>query len=109
MNTLNMTVAFSLWLQRLADRPLKARVITRITNARLGNFGDCKSVGHGVFEMRIHAGQGWRIYYAQEGKTIYLLLDAGSKATQARDVARAIELWQSIKKERENDKRFKQH
>jgi len=103
MNTLNMTAAFSLWLESLTDRQLKARVITRIANARLGNFGDCKSVGQGVFEMRIHAGKGWRIYYAQEGKNVYLLLDAGSKATQQRDIETAIELWMLIKKRNDDE------
>jgi len=99
MYTLNMTAVFSHWLENLTDQQLKAKVITRINQARLGNFGDCKSVGQGVFEMRIHVGKGWRIYYAQEGRHVYLLLDAGSKATQSRDIATATRLWQRIKKE----------
>jgi len=53
----------------------------------------------GVLQMRIHAGQGWRLYYAQEGHNIYLLLDGGTKATQPRDIQRAIALWQRIKQE----------
>jgi len=50
MYTLNMTVEFSRWLAQVPDRQIKAKVITRINQARLGNFGDCKSVGQGVFD-----------------------------------------------------------
>jgi putative addiction module killer protein len=57
-----------------------------------GNFGDVKSVGEGVSEMRLHFGPGYRLYYFQHDKQVYWLLLGGDKSTQASDVdlAKAI-------------------
>lgn len=57
--------------------------------AEEGNFGDCAPVGEGVSEMRVHFGPGYRLYFAQEGKTVYLLLVGGDKKTQTKDIQRA--------------------
>ena len=55
----------------------------------LGNFGDARSVGDGVFEMRIHYGPGYRIYFIREGTTVVVLLCGGDKDSQSRDIRRA--------------------
>jgi putative addiction module killer protein len=51
--------------------------VVRIKSAEKGNFGDCKPVGEGVFEMRIHCRSGYRIYFMQHGLTVYVLLVGG--------------------------------
>jgi len=99
MNTLRMTTDFEQWLAQVPDARLAAMVMRRIAQARLGNFGDCASVGDGVFEMRIHYQAGWRLYYAQDGRCVYLLLHAGNKASQRRDIHRAHAMWQNIKRQ----------
>jgi hypothetical protein len=60
---------------------------------RLGNFGDCKSVGGGVEELRIDFGTGYRVYYGREGSLVVILLCRGSKGTQARDILRSQRYW----------------
>lgn len=99
INTLRKTDLFSEWLAKLRDMRGKARILARITSARAGHFGDCRSVGEGVFEMRIDVGPGYRVYYAQEGQQIYLLLLGGDKSTQKKDITKAKTLWQTIKEE----------
>jgi len=47
--------------------------------------------------MGIHTGPGYRVYYAQEGDTVYILLIGGDKSTQDKDIKKAHELWKEIK------------
>ncbi|WP_299396201.1 type II toxin-antitoxin system RelE/ParE family toxin [uncultured Desulfovibrio sp.] len=98
MNILLQSDVFSCWLARLKDMRAKFAIIARLRRAEMGNFGDCKPVGEGVSEMRIHTGQGYRVYYTQEGTCIYILLVGGDKSTQQKDIAAAI----SMAKERRN-------
>ncbi len=56
MNTVVRTGVFDLWLSGLRDARGKARIIKRIRSVERGHFGDCKPVGDGVSEMRIHHG-----------------------------------------------------
>lgn len=65
--------------------------------AENGNFGDCEPVGDGVSEMRIDYGPGYRAYFAQEGRVLYLLLCGGNKSTQKADIKRAKALWKECK------------
>lgn len=89
----NNRAPYSEWLNGL-DRPTKARVLTRIDRVRRGNFGDAKSVGNGVFELRLDFGPGYRVYFGREGDTVIILLCGGDKDSQPKDVERAKELWQ---------------
>ena len=98
MNTIRKTDQFAAWFNALADPKAKFRITTRIRSATDGNFGDCRSVGEGVFEMRIHYGPGYRVYYARDGATVYLLLIGGDKNSQPRDIAAAHDLWKRFKK-----------
>ena len=98
MNTLARTEAFDKWLRALKDSKARARIAQRIESAQAGNFGDCEPVGEGVSEMRIHVGAGYRVYYTRIGNTIYLLLAGGAKSTQKRDIRRALEMAQSLRK-----------
>lgn len=97
VNTLIRTADFDAWLKKLRDAKGVARILERLRSAQLGNFGDCKPVGHGVSEMRVHVGAGYRVYYTRRGNTVYVLLTGGDKATQKRDVKYAIEMAGKLK------------
>ena len=84
---------FARWLDGLRDRQAQARVAARLIRLNNGNFGDCKPVGEGVWELRVDWGPGYRVYYAIEGKRVILLCDGGDKPSQSTDIARAIERW----------------
>ena len=92
---------FSNWLMTL-DRAVKARVLTRIDRVRRGNFGDTKSVGDGVFELRLDFGPGYRVYFGREGAAVVTLLCGGDKDSQPKDVRRAKELWAQYGQRLEN-------
>ena len=64
--------------------------------ASLGNLGDVKPVGEGVFEMREHFGPGWRMYYVQRGTVLIVMIGGGDKSTQVADIARAVKLAAAI-------------
>lgn len=90
MNKLEKSAPFDDWLRSLKDRTGKLRILARLTSAEQGNFGDCAPVGGDVFEMRVHYGPGYRVYYTRRGTTVYLLLIGGDKSTQKRDIKKAI-------------------
>jgi len=69
---------YTAWETGLRDRKARAKIRARIGRLRLGNFGDSKRVGE-VFELRIHVGPGYRVYYGREGNTIVILLCGGDK------------------------------
>ena len=92
MFSIKRTDGFSLWLDGLKDRLTKQRLNARLHKALLGNLGDVKPVGNGVFEMREHFGPGWRMYYVQRGAVLIVMLGGGDKSTQAADIAKAIDL-----------------
>lgn len=77
----------------------RARIIHRIRSAEHGNFGDCDSVGEGVFELRVHFGPGYRAYFTRRAEVVYLLLLGGDKSSQKRDIKRAIEMAHALDKE----------
>ena len=84
---------FSEWLTSLRDARAVGVVRARLNRIRLGNFGDCKSVGGGVEELRIDFGPGYRVYYGREGSLVVVLLCGGSKKSQARDIVTAQRQW----------------
>ena len=84
---------FREWLQTLDVGP-RARIQARVLRFSTGNLGDHKSVGAGVFELRINMGPGLRVYYGEYRKQLVIVLGGGDKATQTRDINRAKRLWQ---------------
>jgi putative addiction module killer protein len=86
------TEAFADWLRRLRDDKARFRILVRIRRLSLGNFGDVKTIGEGVSELRIDHGPGYRVYLRQQGELLVLLLAGGSKKTQATDIAKAKKL-----------------
>ncbi|HME73778.1 MAG TPA: type II toxin-antitoxin system RelE/ParE family toxin [Myxococcota bacterium] len=90
------TEPFTEWELGLKDRMGRARVRARIGRLRLGNFGDSKRVGE-VFEVRIHLGPGYRIYYGREGSELVILRCGGDKGSQSRDIERAEAYWRDYR------------
>jgi putative addiction module killer protein len=84
---------FREWLHNLRDVQVRAGIRVRLNRVRLGNFGDSKSVGGGVFELRIPRGPGYRVYLARTETTVVLLLCGGDKSTQTRDIDTAKGYW----------------
>jgi putative addiction module killer protein len=89
---LEKTEIFANWFERLSDTVGRARISKRLVRAAEGQFGDCKSVGDGVFEMRMFFGPGYRVYYMLKGDVVVVLLAGGNKDSQFRDIAKAKEL-----------------
>jgi putative addiction module killer protein len=93
---LRQTDTFAKWLRGLRDRKAQARIIARLDSAKLGNLSDCKAVGGGVREMRIHVGAGYRLYFVHRKAQILILLCGGSKSNQRSDIAKAKRLSAEI-------------
>ena len=89
---------FREWLDGLSDRKAQALIDVRIANVRRGTFGDCKPLGHGVFELKLSYGPGYRIYIAMDGGAVVLLLCGGSKKSQSRDIQRAYQYLEDYRK-----------
>lgn len=90
---------FAEWFDAL-DAVTADRVDRYLRRLEAGNFGAAKSLGEGVFELRLDFGPGYRVYYARNGKTIILLLGGGSKRRQDADIAAAVERWKRYKQTR---------
>ncbi|MGY6742657.1 MAG: type II toxin-antitoxin system RelE/ParE family toxin [Cecembia sp.] len=99
MYFIEKTVEFDKWLRKLKDLRAKAKILFRIQKLENDeHFGDCKPVGEGIHELRIDYAKGYRIYFKErEGKIIILLL-GGEKSTQKKDIEKAKEIWNRIKK-----------
>lgn len=87
---------FEDWVSSLRDKSAKAKIFTRIDRMKFGNFGDCKSVGQGVFELRVHFGPGYRVYFGLVGSEVVLLLVGGDKASQPKDISLAQRYWKEF-------------
>ena len=89
------STTFKRWIRDLRDRSAVARINARLRNLSLDNAGDVKSLGGGLFEMRIHRGPGYRLYFLHESTTVVMLC-GGDKGSQQRDIERAgrlVEDW----------------
>jgi len=82
---------FEIWIKDIKEIHTRAKILTRLDRLKLGNFGDCKTLQQGVYELRIHYGPGIRIYYGKIGHKVILLLCGGDKGSQERDIAKAKE------------------
>ena len=86
-------VPFKEWLFTLRDVQARAKIIARLKRLSFGNFGDCRFVGAGVYELRIHFGPGYRVYFGEDKGVLIILLCGGDKSTQPRDIRKAQILW----------------
>ena len=90
------TPEFTQWLSNFADRVARKRIADRITRVQAGLFGDAKPIGDRIFELRVHYGPGYRIYFARSGRFVVILLCGGAKGSQRRDIERARQIAERI-------------
>lgn len=82
------------WMDAVRDMRARVAILRRLERMKVGNFGDHKFCRDGVWELRIDTGPGYRVYYAQAGQTLVLLLCGGDKRSQRSDIERASAYWQ---------------
>ena len=85
---------FESWLDDLRDINTRSIIRKRLNRIRLGNLGDIKALGAGLYEFRIDFGPGYRIYFGEDGPRIVVLLAGGDKASQERDIKKAKMYWE---------------
>ena len=90
----NQKAPFNEWLESFKDLKIQTRIWSRVRRMAWGNAGDYRQVGKSVYEMRLHFGSGYRVYYAWNGREIVLLLLGGDKSTQLDDIRTAQIYWQ---------------
>lgn len=90
-------IPFDNWFDSIRVSKTQTIISKRLDRVRMGNLGDYRSVGGGVFELRIDYGPGYRIYFRQVGTTIVLLLCGGDKSTQIKDIRQAQEYWRDYR------------
>lgn len=91
------TKVFSDWIKKLKDRTTRFRIIVQIDKLKLGNFNNTKSLGGGLFELKVDHGPGYRVYFIKEGQKIVILLCGGDKSTQKKDIAQAQIMAKELK------------
>lgn len=96
MFLVQLTQTFKAWLDGLRDLRARVSVARRIERIAAGNLGDVKSVGDGVFELRVDVGPGYRVYFVQRDGRLVVVLAGGDKSSQARDIQRAKQLAKEI-------------
>lgn len=84
---------FSHWLNSLKDIQGRAKIRTGLDRLCFGNLGHCRSLGGGLFELKIQFGPGYRVYFGQEGENRLILLFGGDKSSQGKDLEKAREFW----------------
>lgn len=103
------TEDFDKWLRKLKDRTGRLRILERVDRLANGNPGDVGPVGHGISELRLTHGPGYRIYYLQDGDIVILLLIGGDKSSQRNDIERAQELAQEWRADRQRKEEPDEH
>jgi len=89
---------FIKWLESIKDLTTKARIKNRVAHIALGNFGDCKIIGQGVSELRLHFGSGYRGYFGKINNVAILLLGGGDKSSQTKNIKQAMRCWEDFEK-----------
>lgn len=98
MYFIQKTSEFDKWLRKLKDLKAKAKILFRIQRIETyGHFGDWKSVGDGIRELRVNFAKGYRVYFTEKDGKIIILLMGGDKSTQQNDIKKAKEIWSKLK------------
>ncbi|MFK5975977.1 MAG: type II toxin-antitoxin system RelE/ParE family toxin [Sulfurovum sp.] len=99
MYKIKSTKVFSKWLSNLKDMRGRIAIVRRIERMENNNFGDVKSVGTNISELRITTGPAYRVYFTKKEDRIIILLVGGDKSTQSKDIKKAQELLEEYKNE----------
>ena len=99
MFNIEKTPEFDKWLRKLNDLTAKAKILFRIQKLENDeHFGDCKPVGDEIKELKINYSKGYRVYFKEKNGKIIILLIGGDKSTQKKDIEKAKEIWDKLKK-----------
>ena len=90
--TVCQTEEFVLWLDALKDRRAQVRIAARLRQVEAGNLGDWQAIKDEVSELRVDFGPGYRLYFTRRGRIVIVILNAGDKSSQKRDIRRALKL-----------------
>ena len=90
------TEVYREWINSLKDLAGRARIQVRVDRLVHGNPGNHRDLTQGISELKIDFGPGYRVYYTKRGNDLLILLAAGDKSTQRKDIARAIELAKKV-------------
>lgn len=90
------TELFAAWLKSLKDMQAQKRIAQRLVRIEAGLFGDAKSVGDGVSELRVDVGPGYRVYFTRRGNTLVILICGGDKSSQSSDIAKAKQMAKEL-------------
>ena len=99
MYFIEKTTDFDKWFRKLKDLRAKAKILVRIQRLeKEEHFGDCEPVGNGIRELKINYAKGYRVYFKEMDGKIVILLIGGDKSTQQKDIEKAKEIWDKLKK-----------
>lgn len=90
-------IPFEEWLDYLKDRKGRAIIRIRIDRLKRENPGKYRSLGDQLYELKIDFGPGYRVYYAENGNAIILLLCGGDKSSQKSDIQKAKQYWKDYR------------
>jgi len=90
---------FSKWLSKLRDTKGRIAIARRIERIQHGHFGDVKSVGTTLSELRFTQGPGYRVYFSKKEDRLIILLVGGDKSSQSKDIIKAEKLLKEYEDE----------
>lgn len=93
---LEMTEVYREWINALRDRVARARIQVRVDRLAHGNPGEHRSLVHGVSELKIDFGPGYRVYYTKRSGILIILLAGGDKSSQQKDIETALALARDL-------------
>lgn len=106
--TATKKIPFDDWITDELDHQARHKIYLKINRLVVGNFCNCKSIGTGIYELKIDSGPGYRVYFSLVETNEILLLIGGTKRTQKRDIEKAKRFLEDFKKDREkHDKKCK--
>lgn len=92
-------IPFKKWLSKVRDLRTQAKIQVRLDRLIKGHYGDCVLLRHGVSELKINHGPGYRIYFGeQQHRLVIVLLLGGTKKTQRKDIELAIQYWEDYQR-----------
>ncbi len=93
---------YARWFDGL-DARAAAKVLVSLTRLELGNHSNAKSLGSGLFELKIDFGPGYRVYFGKDGDRLIILLGGGTKKRQSDDIKTAKVIWQDYKERKKRE------
>ena len=82
----NGKIPFDEWFENL-DKSVKIEVLLRLERVKIGLYGNSRNLPKGISELKFSNGN--RIYFAEKGKVLIILLTAGNKTRQNNDIKNA--------------------